>query len=95
MKMKKLKPIIKFLIQAYYESPDNYAGGNLHIVLDDGNIEHANIRWCKKECKKNNDSIGRVICDILLQYTEEELQIMYDEDWWGMDDREEFIGTNK
>ena len=27
------------LVKAYYEKPENGAGGNLHIVLDDGNIE--------------------------------------------------------
>ena len=83
--MKQFKPFINDLIQYYYISvPDYGCGGSLHVVLDDGNIEHANINWCKDKCEEDNDALGMLIADILLEFTEEELQEMYDKNWWGM-----------
>lgn len=82
--MKDFKPFIKQLIKYYYEELGNLVGGNLHIVLDDGNIEHSFIIWCKAECKKNQDSFGVFLADVLLEFTEDELLDMYETDWWGM-----------
>ena len=83
--MEKYKPFINDLIQYYYTSvPDFGCGGSLHVVLDDGNIEHSNIRWCKEECEKDNDALGMLIADILLEFTEKELEEMYDKDFWGI-----------
>ena len=86
MEIKKFKPLIKDLIQYYYNySPDNGCGGYLHAVLDDGNIEHSSIQHHQEDCEKNNDSLGGLICDVLLEFTEEELEEMYNSDFWGMD----------
>lgn len=87
--MGKLKPVInessiKKLIQAYYAMPNNGCGGNLHIVLDDGNIEHHFIKWCKGQCEKDNDPFGEFLAEALLLFTEDQLQKMYDEGFWGM-----------
>ena len=43
----------------------NCAGGELHIVLDDGNIEDSNINWCL------NNSIAKI--------SDEEEKKVYDE----------------
>lgn len=80
-----LKPFIKQLIRYYYEVLENYTGGYLHIVLDDGNVEHANILSCKEECELNNDSFGVFLADVLLEFTEEELFSLYESGWWGME----------
>ena len=83
--MKEFKPFITQLIKYYYDELDNCAGGYLHIVLDDNNTEHANIMWCQNECRKNNDSFGIFLCDVLLEFTEDELYDMYEDGWWGME----------
>ena len=83
--MKELKHFVKKLIWYYYNDLDNPSGGNLHIVLDDGNIEHANIMWCRDKCEEDRDTFGIFLCDFLMQFTETELWDLYDNDWWGMD----------
>ena len=55
------------LIREYYEIPGNGAGGNLHIVLDDGNIESGHIEFCKSQCVDKSDDMGLVICNLLLR----------------------------
>ena len=82
--MEYLKPFIKQLIKYYYDELGNGTGGYLHIVLDDGNIEHANIIWCKNECEQNGDSFGVFLSDVLLEFSEDELYDMYEANWWGM-----------
>ena len=39
-------PEVRPLIDAYYALPWNGAGGELHVVLDDGNVERSHIQWC-------------------------------------------------
>lgn len=82
--MEQYKPFIKELIKYYYDDLGNGTGGSLHVVLDDGNLEHATIFWCQNECKKNKDSFGVFLADVLLTFTEDELDNMYNEDWFGM-----------
>lgn len=72
--MIKYKPIINDLINCYYEIDGNSAGGNLHIVLDDGNKDHDSIIFCKERCKSDNDQLGLLICNTLLEFTENELE---------------------
>lgn len=54
------------LIKDYYLLPDNEAGGNCHIVLDDNNIDDESIIYCICECIKNNDKTGQYIMNKLL-----------------------------
>jgi hypothetical protein len=83
--MEQLKPFIKQFIQYYYKNLDNVVGGNLHVVLDDGNVESEFIIFCRAEAEKNKDSFGIFLCDILLTFSEDELDKMYNEDFWGME----------
>lgn len=78
------KPYLKDLIAYYYEMPDKSAGGRCHVVLDDGNISNELILWCQNQCEEAKDTFGYFLCDILLEFKEEELEEMYEEDWWGM-----------
>lgn len=39
-------PQVRMLIDAYYALPGNGCGGELHVVLDDGNYERDSIRFC-------------------------------------------------
>lgn len=79
--MDKLKPVISSLIEYYYNQGDNAAGGHLHIVLDDGNTEWHHVDWCYKIAAENGDYLGALICDVLLCFSEEEREMMYENDW--------------
>lgn len=56
------------LCKAYYKQ--NTTGGNLHIILDDGNVEQDNLDFCKKEAEKNGDTAGLEILKELQHMTE-------------------------
>jgi hypothetical protein len=82
--MEQFKPFIKDLIKFYYNDLGNSTGGNYHIVLDDGNIDDSCVWFCQEEAKKNNDTFGIFLGQILRMFTEDEREQMYEEDWWGM-----------
>ena len=83
--MEKYKLLIFDFIKFYYEELGNIAGGSLHIVLDDGNIEKVNIHWCYEHAKKQNDSFGVFLSLLLMEFTEDELEKMYENDWKSKD----------
>ena len=69
---------VKVAVSGYYHIPGNEAGGNLHIVLDDKNIESHHIEWCRNEASKNGDHIGVWLADQLLSLNWEELCYVVD-----------------
>lgn len=58
--------------RAYYALPGNICGGNLHIVLDDDNVEDGHLMFCLKECVNNSDGYGVMLCGTMLRMTEAE-----------------------
>lgn len=54
---------------AYYQQPDNGAGGSLHIVLDDGNLETSNVQFCLEWARKEHDEDGEALALMLLEMT--------------------------
>lgn len=50
----------------YYSIPNNGVGGNLHIVLDDGNIHDEDIMYCIKLSKENGDEAGVNLGNMLM-----------------------------
>lgn len=51
----------------------NCAGGELHIVLDDFNVDNSTIVWCKSNLEHGNYyKLYRKCCDLLLMLTEQE-----------------------
>jgi len=60
-------PEVMPLIRAYYAKPDHGAGGSLHIVLDDGNTDDDDIRWCREYAVEQGDADGIVLADLLVQ----------------------------
>lgn len=52
---------------AYMKKPDNLCGGNLHIVLEDGNVHDDHIKFCRNQCILNEDKDGIELCDLLLR----------------------------
>ncbi len=55
------------LVDAYYRA--NAVGGNLHIVLDDGNLQDSHIAFSRSEAIADDDPAGVFIADLLLQMT--------------------------
>jgi len=37
-----------------------------------------------EECEKHEDYLGMLIMETLLLFTTEEVEQMYDDNWWGM-----------
>lgn len=52
------------LVKTLYEDMGEGAGGMLHIVLDDGNLEDDHIQWCIEYCNReeNADKHDKEIC---------------------------------
>lgn len=59
-------PDVAPLVQAYREAPGNGAGGSLHIVLDDQNIDDASVRFCRKWALERGDADGEALARVLL-----------------------------
>lgn len=84
MDFSKFKPFLIDFIHYYYKDLGNVSGGYLHIVLDDGNIDDECIYHCQLDCEKHNDSFGFFLARLLREFTEDELQLLYDDNWWKM-----------
>tara|TARA_Y100000310_G_C20033783_1_gene512962 strand:- start:39 stop:302 length:264 start_codon:yes stop_codon:yes gene_type:complete len=62
--------LLKALISAYL---DVYpVGGNLHIILEDGNVDADSINHCLGSSVVRGDHYGMLICSKLFEYSEEE-----------------------
>lgn len=64
------------IVQHYYKN--NGAGGNLHVVLDDGNLEDINIGWCAGLCLGRQDHEGMDIANLMRNMTMAQRQRVYD-----------------
>ncbi len=51
-------PTVREWIRAYYAKPEHEAGGNCHVVLDDGNIRDKDIMWTLDRCVTAGDADG-------------------------------------
>lgn len=58
-------PDVLPLVRAYYAKPGNEAGGSLHIVLDDGNVDDDCVEFCEKYATENGDEDGVALARIL------------------------------
>jgi len=54
------------LVRDFYALPENGAGGNLHIVLDDGNVGFGSVEFCRREAAEAGDEVGTVLAELLL-----------------------------
>ena len=55
------------IAKAYYAHPSNSVGGNLHIVLEEWNIETKHVEHCKQQAIESGDAAGVELADLLLQ----------------------------
>ena len=60
-------PEVLPLVRAYYQKPGNIVGGNLHMVLDDANVEDQHVSFCLEIAKERNDDDGVRIAELLLR----------------------------
>jgi hypothetical protein len=60
-------PEVLPLAKAYYAKPGNSCGGNLHIVLDDGNIEDYWVKSCINVARQKGDEDGVKLAELLLR----------------------------
>jgi 2-hydroxy-3-keto-5-methylthiopentenyl-1-phosphate phosphatase len=85
VKIDNFKPLIKDLIEFYYQDLGNCTGGAFHIVLDDGNVEDRHVWFCQEEAEKRNDTFGIFLGQVLRTLTEKEREELYNDSWWGME----------
>jgi hypothetical protein len=69
------------LIQEYYSTDGNAAGGYLHIVLDDGNLEDDDIIFCIEQAKMAGDFNGVLLGYVLLLLNLSEREKAYNKFW--------------
>jgi hypothetical protein len=62
----------------YISELGNVVGGNLHIVLSDGNVNDGCVKFCIQEAEKNSDWVGAALGKCLLELTEEERMEVYE-----------------
>ena len=74
---------VNLLIEILYNDLQESAGGLLHIVLDDGNLDDEDIRWCLDWCdrEENKHRPDRLLCkriaNELLGLTMEQRRLVY------------------
>lgn len=61
------------------------AGGSLHVVIDDGNLEDHFVESCIEYARKNNDHYGIIIGELLLEFTVEERDMLTSR-WWVVEE---------
>jgi hypothetical protein len=59
-------PDVLPLVREYYAMPGNGAGGSLHIVLDDLNLDDDSVAWSVKRARERGDGYGERLGIILL-----------------------------
>lgn len=68
-------PEVAPLVDDYLER--HPAGGNLHIVLDDGNIEVDHVLWCRKNALERGDEDAVRIATLMSQMTSTQRRKLY------------------
>jgi hypothetical protein len=64
------------LVKVLYEELGERAGGLLHIVLDDGNLEDEHIQWCIEYCNREENA-NRIDKDICFEIAQRMLRLNY------------------
>jgi len=62
-------PEVLHLACAYYATPGNSTGGNLHVVLEDENLDDGHVQRCLERAEQEADSDGIKLANALLAMT--------------------------
>lgn len=65
--MKPTVPEVLAKVREYEALPGNGAGGNLHIVIDDGNIRDSDVMFCREAAEDDGDTAGVELAKLLLK----------------------------
>lgn len=60
-------PEVPPLVVAYYAKSGHGAGGNLHIVLDDENVDDGQVQFCLDLARRVGDADGVQLAELLLR----------------------------
>lgn len=60
-------PDVSILVQIYYKKTGNEAGGSLHVVLDDHNLEDDFVRDAIEWAREQGDADGKALGEVLLR----------------------------
>ena len=63
--------------KAYLAKPGNEAGGSLHLVLSDGNVENSSVEVCLKHAQEENDYDGIRLAETLLKISNAQRRKVY------------------
>jgi hypothetical protein len=55
--------------RSYYDAHSSLAGGNLHILLEDGNVRDSDVQFCIRLTEANRDNSGNALAKKLLLMT--------------------------
>ena len=70
------------LIRIFYkERPENLAGGNFHIVFDDGNLEDQDILFCIEQAQNEDDILGITLGYLFLSLSYRQRENIYARLW--------------
>lgn len=73
------------MIAQYYSKDGNGTGGNLHVVLDDGNVNDLHIDFCRNQCALNGDVDGLAILDVIAAMPEKDRRAAIGFDYTELD----------
>ena len=76
-----VKTTLLGLCRRYYAF--NGTGGNLHIMLDDGNVSLTHLAFCENKCYEHDDSMGLFIISIMWDMSEEDRKKFVDAYGYG------------
>ena len=60
---------IKEAISEFSDKDENINGGNLHIILEDGNVKDSDVEYCIKVCMEKRDWDGLSLAAQLMTIT--------------------------
>ena len=55
------------LLKAFFLIPENGVGGNLHIFLEEGNVDDGSLRFCFERAREAGDELGTKIAEMALE----------------------------
>lgn len=67
-----VKVALPLMIREWYERDGNGAGGMLHCLLDDGNVDDESIALDRERVRESGDSLAIAIVDAIASLPEDE-----------------------
>lgn len=69
-------PLVLPLVQEYVKKPGNMAGGSLHVVLEDCNLEDDFVRGCVGWAWSLGDTDGEALGEVLLRMSKTQRRVL-------------------